>query len=75
MEELMEILADIRPDLDFEKETRLIDDGILDSFDIISITTEFNDQFNISINVEDLVAENYNSAAAMWQLIQRHQGV
>lgn len=72
MEKLMQILNELRPDLDFEKEERLIDDRILDSFDIISLTTELNDQFDISINVADLAPENYNSAAAMWRLIQQY---
>ena len=72
MEKLLEILTDIRPDLDFSNETKLIDESILDSFDIISITTEINDQFDININVADLLPENYNSAQAMWSLIQQY---
>jgi acyl carrier protein len=72
MEKLMIILTDIRPDLDFEEETKLIDGGVLDSFDIIAITTEINDKFDININVADLKPENYNSAAAMWALIQTY---
>ena len=72
MEKLLEILTDIRPDLDFSNETKLIDESILDSFDIISITTEINDRFDININVADLLPENYNSAQAMWSLIQQY---
>ena len=70
MDRLMEILSEARPDVDFGSETALIDDEILDSFDIISIVTEVNDAFDVEINVEDLVPENFNSAEAIWELMQ-----
>ena len=73
MDELLEILSEIRPDLDFEVEKALIDEGILDSFDIISIVGELNNAFDIEINVENLVPENFNSAEAMYELICKLQ--
>lgn len=73
MEKLIEIMSEVRPDLDFEKETKLIDDDILDSFDTISIVSEVNDQFEIEINVNDLLPENFNSAAALYDLIIKIQ--
>jgi len=73
MEKLLQILEDIRPDLDFSKEDKMIDNKILDSFDIISIVSEINSSFNISINVVDLRPENFNSAQAIWQLIERYR--
>ena len=73
MEQLKTILEEIRPDLDFENETSLIDGGILDSFDIISIVGELNTAFDIEINVEDLLPENFNSMAAMQELITKLQ--
>ena len=73
MDKVLEIVKEIRPDVDFEKETKLIDDNILDSFDIISIVAEFNDAFNIEINVEDLEPENFNTVTAMKALIERLQ--
>ena len=69
MDQLMEILESIRPDVDFANETRLIDDHILDSFDIVSLVSELNNAFDIEINVEDLLPENFNSASAMLKLI------
>ncbi len=72
-EQLMEILNDLRPDVDFEMETALIDDGVLDSFDIVSLVGELNDSFEIEINVEDLLPENFNSAEAMLELIRKMQ--
>ena len=71
MEQLLKIMSEIRPDLDFEKETKLIDDDILDSFDIISIVSEVNEQFGIEINVNDLLPENFNSAASLYELIEK----
>lgn len=73
MEELLVILQEIRPDLDFEKETSLIDDEVLDSFDIISIASEINDKFGLEISVEELLPENFNSAEAMYKLICKLQ--
>jgi len=70
MEQLMDILNEARPDLDFSTEEKLIDGSILDSFDIISIVSEINDVFDININVADLLPENFNSARAIWNLIQ-----
>ena len=74
MDKLMDILTDARPDLDFATETKLIDDNILDSFDIITIVGEINAEFDININVGDLLPENFNSAEAIWQLIQTYIG-
>ena len=73
MDELLKKLSEIRPDVDFKKETKLIDGGILDSFDIISIVGELNQTFDIEIEVDDLEAENFNSAEAIWALIQKLQ--
>jgi acyl carrier protein len=74
MEDLIRIMSEIRPDLDFTKEEKLIDDDVLDSFDIISIVSEVNDFFNIELNVNDLLPENFNSAAALYDLIQKTSG-
>lgn len=72
MERLMRILEDARPDLDFAQETQLIDGGVLDSFDVITIVGEINAEFDININVGDLVPENFNSANAIWEVIQKY---
>ena len=69
----MQILQEVRHDVEFEKETKLIDDGILDSFDIISIASEINDKFGLEISVEELLPENFNSAEAMYELICKLQ--
>jgi D-alanine--poly(phosphoribitol) ligase subunit 2 len=71
MEKILEILADIRPDIDFAQEKLLVADGILDSFDIVSIISELNDAFDINIRVNDLKPENFNSVEAIEALVKR----
>ena len=73
MEELRELLEEIRPDIDFGKEKKLIDDGILDSIDIIGIVTEINDHFDVEINVQYLLPENFKYMEAIYALIQKLQ--
>lgn len=73
MKELMEILEQLRPDVDFENETGLIDSGILDSFDIVSLVSELNEAFDIEIQPNDLIPENFNSAKAILDLVEKLQ--
>ena len=73
MEKLLEILKGIRPDVDFVNEKKLIDDQILDSFDIISIVGELNDAYDIEIDVEELEPDNFNTVEAMLRLIKKLQ--
>lgn len=68
-EKVMEILMDIRPDVDFDNETSLITKGILESFDIMSIVDELGDEFGITIRPKDLITENFDSAAAIVNLV------
>lgn len=73
MDELMEILQRAKPDVDFEIEDALIDDGILASFDIITIVNAINDTFDVEVTVAQLKPENFNSAEAIWSMIQELQ--
>ena len=71
MDELLELLEDIKPTVDFRTCTGLIDDGYLDSIDILSIVSELNDAFGIEISPVDIVPENFNSAQALWNMVER----
>ena len=71
MKELLEILETCCPDVEFEHETALIDDGILTSLDIVMIVGELNDAYDISITVDELEPENFNSAEAILALVER----
>ena len=73
MERILNILKSIRSDVDFEKEEQLIDNGVLDSFDIVSIVGELCDVYDITITAEEMEPENFNSARAMLALVERLQ--
>jgi acyl carrier protein len=69
-EQLLALLEEIRPDVDFENEKLLIDDDILDSFDIIAIVQDMNDTFGVNIDADDLEPYNFNTVDAMIELIE-----
>lgn len=74
MNELLELLSEIRPDVDFENEDMLVDDDVIDSFDVITIVNEVQAKYDIEIEVEDIVPENFNSAKLLYKLIQKYAG-
>lgn len=71
MEQILEILRELHPEVDFENCTSLIDDKIIDSFDIVTLISELSEEFDVTIPVEDIVPENFNSAKAIHALIER----
>ena len=71
MEELLEILREMHPDVDFETEEGLIDNGVLDSLDIVSLISEISENFDVTISAKDILPENFNSAQALYELIRR----
>ncbi len=71
MEDLLEILQDLHPEVDFVSEEHLIDAGILDSFDIITIISELADVFDVVVPAKDIIPENFNSAEALYAMITR----
>ena len=73
MDELIQILSDVKDDVDFANCTTLIDDGILNSFDILQIISELNDAYDISIPASEIVPANFNSAKALYEMVKRLQ--
>ncbi len=71
MEELLEVLKEIKPDIDFKKEKNLITDGLIDSFDVVTLVSEINDAFDISFPVEEVVPENFENIDALYKTIQK----
>lgn len=71
MDEIIDILKEIRDDIDFENCTTLIDDGILESFDIIQIVAALNREFDIEIPATQISPKNFNSAAAISEMVDR----
>ena len=71
MEALLNILSELHPEVDFETCTTLIDDKILDSFDIVTIVAEIDSEYDVAIPAEELLPENFNSAKALYALVER----
>ena len=71
MEKLLAILSGMHPDVDFETAEDLVDDGILDSLNIVTLVTEIDSEFGVLIPAEEIIPENFNSAAALMALIER----
>ena len=75
MEKLIEMLEDLNPDVDFQQRRKLIDGGLLDSMAILSLVSDLEDEFDVEITPVELVPANFNSAAAMWNMIQRFRRI
>ncbi len=71
MEELFKVLERIKPGVDFRNNTSLIDDEILDSFDIVTLVAALDEEFDVQITAKDILPENFNSAEAMYKLIEK----
>lgn len=73
MEKLEKILSSVKPGVDFEKEKNLISDNILTSFDIITLVATLSNEFDISIDVADIIPENFQSIETIKKLIDSKQ--
>ena len=71
MEDILKILNEFRPDINFQSSERLIDDGLLDSLDIVNIVAELDSEFDIEIPVEEITPEDFNSVSAINRLVDR----
>ena len=69
METVLNILRELHPDVDFATECALIDDGILDSLDIVTLVSELCAAFDVVIPAQMLLPDHFNSAAAIWKMI------
>lgn len=73
MEQLMEILEEIDESIAWKEEGALIDDHVLDSLSVVSLIAELEDAFDIEIEAAEIIPKNFNSVAAMWEMITRLQ--
>ncbi len=71
MDAILEILTGLHPEVDFDTCDTLIDDKIIDSFDIVSIISDLNDEFDITVPVEEIIPKNFNSAQALYDMVKR----
>ena len=70
-EDLLKILKEIKPEVEFEGNEHLIDNGELDSLSIVEVVSAIDVEFDVEIGVKDIIPENFNSVEAMWNLIQK----
>ena len=71
MDELLEILNEVKPGVDFENDTDLIGHGVLDSITMVTLVMELNDAFDIEITPVDIVPENFKTVQTIYDMIQR----
>ena len=71
MEDLFKVLEKVKPGVDFRNNNNLIDDEILDSFDIVTLVAALDDEFDVQITANDILPENFNSAEAIYKLVQK----
>ena len=71
LEDVIEMLEDIQEDIDYQSCTTLIDDHMLDSFDILAIVSAADDEFDVTIPAKEIIPSNFNSAEALCALLNR----
>ena len=70
-EQLLDLLSDLHPEVDFLHAEGLIDNKVLTSFDVVSIAAELSETYDVELGAVDIVPENFNSARALYALIER----
>ena len=73
-EKIVEILTDLRPEFDFTDSENFVEDGLLDSFDVISITSMLEEKYGIAIDGLDIIPENFSSVDAIVALVKKSGG-
>lgn len=70
-EGVLAILKELHEDIDFEEEDKMVEDKILDSFDLVTLVTELGEEFDVDITAKDFIAENFNSVDSLADMIAR----
>ena len=71
LDDVIEVLEDVKEDVDYENEDALVDGHVWDSFDILAVISALNDEFDISIPAKDIVPDNFNSAQGLHAMVCR----
>lgn len=71
--DVLEVLKSIKEDVDFENSTDFIEDGLLDSFDLVNLVSELEDVFDIEIRGVDIIPENFTSIETITELVEKYQ--
>lgn len=72
-EQILELLQDLNPDITDDDSVNLVEDEIIDSFDIANLVAAFEDAFEIEIDGEDIVPESFYNITAMEALIKKYK--
>lgn len=73
-QKIFNMLGEIRPEFDFESSKDFVEDGFLDSFDVVTLVSDIEDEFNIVIDALDILPENFSSVSSICKLIQKNGG-
>lgn len=68
---VLDILKELHSDIDFENEKKLVDDKILDSFDLVTLVSELSEEFDVNITARDFIPENFNSVDSLAEMINK----
>ena len=71
LDSVIAMLSDINDEVDFKTENKLVDDRILDSFDILAVISAIDDEFDVSVPAKDIVPENFHCAQDIYEMILR----
>lgn len=74
MDKIFGILQELRPEFDFSKSKNFVEDGYLDSFDVVTLVTELEDNYNILIDALDILPENFSSVSSIAEVIKKNGG-
>lgn len=74
MDRLLEILNDIRPEIDFTAYSDFIEEHCLDSLDIVVLINDIEEAYCITVDANEIVPENFSNLGAMMDLIERLGG-
>ena len=71
MKELLELLEEVKPGVDFESSQNMIEEGLIDSFDMINIIANINEKFDIDFSVAEIIPENFETVKSLYETIER----
>lgn len=71
--DILEILKNLKDDTDFENSTDFIEDGLLDSFDLVNLVSELETAFDIEIKGSDIIPENFVSVEKIMELVEKYR--
>lgn len=72
MDELLKLLHEIQPNVDFENESDLLESGLLDSFSVVMIIDSICQHYNIELSADDIDPDNFQSIQTIWDMVEKY---